>query len=204
MLTKLPHAIHQAHERIIGERRLDNSEKILSLYDEDVHVLVRGKSGSEVEFGNGLYLAEQRDGLIVDWDLFKDRPPADTALVSRSVSRIKKAYGMIEVFCADRGFDSKANANILAREEVFNAICPKSPTRMAERTAEPRFMQCQNRRAQTEGRIAIFKNVYLGRPLRSKGFASKENTMLWCVLTHNLWVLARMVLADEKEQAAAA
>jgi hypothetical protein len=204
VLTKLPHAIHQAHERIIGERRLDNSEKLLSLYDDDIHVLVRGKSGSEVEFGNGLYLAEQRDGLIVDWTLFKDRPPADTALVGKSVTRIKEAYGSIDVFCADRGFDSKANVNTLTSENVFNAICPRNPTLMAERATEPRFMQYQNRRAQTEARIAIFKNAYLGRPLRSKGFASKENTMLWCVLTHNLWVLARVVLAEEKEQAAAA
>jgi len=200
VLDKLPKAIRQAHERIIGERQLVNDEKILSLYEDDVHVLVRGKAGSEVEFGNGLYLAEQQDGLIVDWALFKDQPPSDTKLVEDSVDRINQAYGKIDAFCADRGFDALANVNLLKDKQVYNAICPKNPKRMAERKKEPRFMQLQNRRAQTEARIAIFKNAYLGRPLRSKGFGHKQNTVAWGVLTHNLWVLARMVLAQERER----
>jgi len=200
VLGKLPQAIRQAHERIIGERRLANDEKMLSLYEDDVHVLVRGKSGSEVEFGNGLYLAEQQDGLIVDWAFFKDQPPADTKLVKKSVQRMKQAYGQIDAFCADRGFDELANVKVLEQDNVYNAICPRDPKRMAERKKEPRFMRLQNRRAQTEARIAIFKNAYLGRPLRSKGFAHKQNTMVWGVLTHNLWVLARMALAQARER----
>jgi len=203
VLGKLPKAIRQAHERIIGERRLANDEKMLSLYEDDVHVLVRGKSGSEVEFGNGLYLAEQQDGLIVDWKFFKDQPPADTKLVKKSVDRINQAYGQIDAFCADRGFDELANVKVLEHEDVYNAICPRDPNRMAERKKEPRFMQLQNRRAGTEARIAIFKNAYLGRPLRSKGFAHKQNTVVWGVLTHNLWVLARMALAQERKRTAA-
>ena len=52
VIEQLPKAIWQAHERIIGERRVENREKILSLYEPDVQVMVRGKSGAEVEFGN--------------------------------------------------------------------------------------------------------------------------------------------------------
>jgi hypothetical protein len=33
-------------------------------------VIVRGKAGAEVEFGNLLILGEQKDGLIIDWELF--------------------------------------------------------------------------------------------------------------------------------------
>ena len=45
ILAQLPAAIRQAHERIIGERKIDNKTNILSLYETDVHVLVRGKAG---------------------------------------------------------------------------------------------------------------------------------------------------------------
>ncbi|QBG47011.1 hypothetical protein EGM51_06240 [Verrucomicrobia bacterium S94] len=45
----------------IAERRVFNVGKILSLHEPDIHVLVRGRTGAEVEFGNGLY-AEQADG----------------------------------------------------------------------------------------------------------------------------------------------
>ena len=61
-------------------------------------------------------------------------------------------------------------------------------------------MELQKRRSQTEGRIGIFKNVFLGKPLRSKGFLNKQLSVTWCVLTHNLWIIARMALADEAER----
>jgi hypothetical protein len=65
VLEKLPAAIEQAHERIIGERQVPNAKKRLSLYEDDLHVIVRGKAGAEVEFGNTLLLSEQSDGLIL-------------------------------------------------------------------------------------------------------------------------------------------
>ena len=46
--------------------------------------------------------------------------------------------------------------------------------------------------------VRIGKNVFLGKPMRSKGFLNKQLNVSWCVLTHNLWVIARMALADER------
>ncbi len=56
------------------------------------------------------------------------------------------------------------------------------------------------RRVATEGRIGIFKNVFLGRPLRAKGFEHRELAVGWAVLTHNLWVVARMAEAEKKRK----
>src|SRR6266849_1980281 len=47
VLERLPQAIHQAHERIIGERQVKNAEKVLSLYEAHAAVYVRGKAGAE-------------------------------------------------------------------------------------------------------------------------------------------------------------
>lgn len=66
-------AIKQAHERIIGGRLVTTEDKILSLYDKDAHVIVRGKLGGEIEFGQGLILVEQTDGLIIDWYLYDQK-----------------------------------------------------------------------------------------------------------------------------------
>ena len=65
ILGQLPAAIEQAHERIIGERPVAGADKLLSLYEGSHHVLVRGKAGAEVEFGNPRLLAENLDGIIV-------------------------------------------------------------------------------------------------------------------------------------------
>ena len=58
VVDKLSTAIKNAHERIIGERQVANKDKMLSLYEDDVNVIVRHKSGAEVEFGNTLLLVE--------------------------------------------------------------------------------------------------------------------------------------------------
>lgn len=199
---QLPEAIRQAHERIIGGRLLGNEEKILSFYEPDIHVLVRGKAGAEVEFGNTLLLAEQRQGVIVEWKLIKDQAPADSKMVPNVLGRFKRVFGSLpEAMAADRGFDSEGNRNRLAEDEVYNAICPRSVIDLRERMKEDDFVRLQTRRAQTEPRIAIFKNGFLGRPMRSKGFLNRENHVAWAVLAHNLWVIARLPVAEENAEA---
>ena len=77
-------------------------------------------------------------------------------------------------------------------DRIYNAVCPRNPRQLKKRNRSWKFKRLQRRRAQTEGRIGIVKNVFLGQPLRSKGFAHRELTVTWTVLVHNLWVLARL------------
>ena len=203
MLALLPQAQKQAHERIIGERRVANVDKVLSLYETDTRVIVRGKAGAAVEFGNTLLLAEQKDGVIVDWQLHRESAPADPRQLAESVARMEQAFGLgtLRALGTDRGFCSAANQTLLQSKGIYDGICPKSPARLQERMVEERFVQLQRRRSQTEGRIAIFKNGFLGRPLRAKGFAHREMAVAWQVMTHNLWVLARL---EQKQELALA
>lgn len=204
VLALLPRAQKQAHERIIGERKVHNADKLLSLYETDTRVIVRGKAGAEVEFGNTLLLAEQRDGLIVDWQLHRQSAPSDTRQLPESLARMEAGYGggVIRALGADRGFCSAANQTLLAGKNIYDGICPKHSARLKERMSEERFARLQRRRSQTEGRIGIFKNGFLGRPLRAKGFEHREAAISWQVLTHNLWVLARLEQREALAQAA--
>jgi len=193
VLDQLPKARHQARQRILKGEPIANAEKILSLYESDVHVIVRRKAGAEVEFGNTLFVAENPQGLILDWELFRESAPSDSALLPRSVGRMEKAYGpKLEAVGADRGFDSQANQVGLASEGIYNGVCPRNPQQLRRRKNSWKFKRLQRRRAQTEGRIGILKNVFLGGRMRSKGFAHRELTVTWTVLVHNLWVLVRL------------
>ena len=205
VVEQMPRAIRQAHERIIGERKVKNADKILSLYEREIHVIVRGKADAEVEFGNTLWLGEQADGLILDWELRKDRSPGDTKLFLSSMERIKAAFGRYPGSVAgDRGLWSEDNETWLEGEGVYSALCPRRVDELRERMKEPRFGELQTRRSQTEGRIGILKNDFLGRPLRSKGFEHRELAVTWAVLAHNLWLLAGLRWAEEKERKKAA
>lgn len=204
VLDQLPKARKQARQRILEGKLVANEEKILSLYESEAHVIVRKKAGAEVEFGNTLLLVENQQGVIIDWEFFRESAPADSSLLARSVGRMEKAYGQgPKAVVADRGFDSQTNQIGMAQEGIYNAVCPRSPRQLKERNGSWKFKKLQRRRAQTEGRVGILKNVFLGQ-MRSKGFAHRELTVTWTVLTHNLWVMARMPKKEAQQKQIAA
>ncbi|HKI80101.1 MAG TPA: transposase, partial [Pseudodesulfovibrio sp.] len=185
--------------RIIGERKVANEDKILSLYEPEVRVIVRGKAGAGVEFGNTLLIAEQAHGVVVDWRLYEESAPADSGQLPGSLERLEQRVGegVIDAMVGDRGFDSQANRERLKGKGIFNGLCPRGVAELKRRRHGARFGQLQRRRAQTEARIAILKNDFLGRPMRQKGYANRKLGVGWSGLAHNLWVLARLQQADE-------
>ena len=201
VLQQLPAAVKQAHERIIGERQVASADKILSLYEEDLHVIVRGKAGADVEFGNTLLIVEQAQGLVVDWHLYQESAPADSRQLPASLKRMEVRLGdeVIEAVGGDRGFDSEANRELLKEMEIFNALCPRGAQELKRRKHGKRFGEMQRRRAQTEGRIAILKNDFFGQPMRAKGYEHRALSVSWSVLAHNLWVLARLEQVSESK-----
>jgi len=199
VLELLPRAQKQAHERIIGNRQVDNQEKILSLYESDVHVVVRGKAGAEVEFGNTVLLAENRQGIIVDFQVYQKQAPADGHLLVESLERVMDGLGQrVGAVGADRGFASAINSQGLMEAGIFNAVCPRQPQELKKRMREKKFARMQKRRSQTEGRIGILKHNFFGQPMRAKGFCNRQMAVAWGVLTHNLWMFARLRKVKKK------
>ncbi len=196
---KLDNAVKNAHERIIGERQVASKDKILSLYEDDVNITVRKKVGAEVEFGNTLYLAEQIDGMIIDWKFYRNQAPADTKMLKESHQRMENRTSVkIELMAGDRGFDSKANQQHMENNNIFNAVCPRNPALLAQRLQEDEFRKAQNRRSQTEARIAILSHCFCGTTMKQKGFDHRHIHMGISILSHNLWVLGRLKIEQEK------
>ena len=201
ILTQLPEAIHQAHERIIGERQVPNQDKILSLYDPDIDVIVRGKAGAEVEFGSKLWLGELESGLIVDYVLLRESK-ADPALLAPALKRLKTQEALKAGFktaFGDRGIHSAANEKLLEGEGLRSGLCPRQPGVLARRLRdEPWLRAGLKRRGATETRIAIFKNVFCQGQLREKTHGHRELAIGRAVLAHNLYILAKLQIAQEK------
>jgi IS5 family transposase len=193
VLVQLPDAINQAHERIIGGRKLPNGKKILSLYDPDVQVLVRGKSGDEVEFGNKLWLGETREGYIVDYQLEAEQI-SDAKHVLPAMVRLVDEQGLqVESVWGDRGTASEKNKIELDARGIRSGLCPRAVGELAARLEkEPGMREGLKRRASTEARISILSRVFIGDPTRAKGIDNRGRQVGWAVLSHNLWVLARL------------
>jgi len=201
VLELLPQAQKQAHERIIGQRPVANADKILSLYEPEVRVIVRGKAGAEVEFGNTLLLGENAQGIILDYELIRESAPADSQLLFGSLLRVYEATKRhVQAVVTDRGFASAANSRTLKEGATFDATCPRRPAELSRRMKGAKFARLQRRRAQTEARIGILKHSFLGTPLRAKGFEHRQVALAWGVLTHNLWMFARLGEAKKKKK----
>ena len=50
----------------------------------------------------------------------------------------------------------------------------------------------------------MLKNVFLGGIPRAKGFENRQLQVAWAVLSHNLWVIARLPSAIDQQAAAQA
>ena len=109
-----------------------------------------------------------------------------------SLERVVTRWGPVGAVATDRGFASQANTRGLREAGIFDGLCPRHPDQLRERLKNPRFVRLQKRRAQTEARISILQRGFLGRPMRAKGFAHRELALAWGVLTHNLWMFARL------------
>jgi hypothetical protein len=203
VLAQLPAAIRQAHERIIGGRQLPNDDKIITLYDPDVQVLVRGKSGAEIEFGNKLWLGETREGYIADYVL-EAQQTGDARHILPAMGRLVTGQGLgVENVWGDRGTASRENAAGLAEIGVRSGLCPRDPAELARRLEnEPGMREGLKRRAGTEARISILSRVFLGGPARAKGIGNRKLLVGWAVLAHNLWVLARLPRRPEEARLA--
>ncbi len=215
-LDLLPKVIEQAHQRIIGGRLVKNHKKILSVYETDIAVIVRGKAGAQTEFGNELFMAESPGGMVIDYMLYGKTAPweGDKLIESLPVrctqtgvqrqQSLKRQQGL-KWAVADRGFDGAATRKALKKAGLSSHICPKSPSKLKARLKEPDFCRWQTRRGGAEARIAIVKNHGCGRVWRAKGLKHRRVAVGWSVLAHNLaWISRKVRLEQLAAQAKAA
>jgi hypothetical protein len=201
ILDQLPAAIKQAHERMIGGRKLPNHKKILSFYDKHVQVIKRGKSGAEVEFGNNFWLGETQEGLIIDYLLEKEKT-SDPKQIKPALERLMDQQNLpLKNAWSDRGIHSSANEKLLKKYGIRSGLCPRDVTEFSTRLEnEPGMREGLKRRAGTEARVSIIIRDFMGKPPRAKGFEHREMMVGWAVLSHNLWVLARLDQATATEE----
>ena len=203
MTKLLPEAVAQANTRIISGGQVENTDKLISVYHDNVNVIKRGKAGGQVEFGNTLFLAEQSDGIIVDWQLYQTDVKEIQATKESVIKMTEELELEIESLTGDRGCQSKRNDKILIKKGIYNGLCPRNPLECAERMQEKKFKQLQKRRGQTEGRIGIFKNTILDGSLYERKIEDKQLKIAWAVFVHNLWRLARLPVVEVEMKKAA-
>lgn len=191
IMIQMPEAIKLASKRVIKGEVAINEDKILSLYDDSSNVIIRGKSGARVEFGCKLMLSELENGFIVDWKLY-EKDTDDVTLTVDTIERMIKKGVKISTLVGDRGCDGGRSRKKLEEQNIENRICSRSVPKLKEQLKNADFRKSQKRRAQTEARIGIVKNNFIGNAIKTKHFLSKGIHIAWAMLTHNLRLIANL------------
>ncbi len=114
--------------------------------------MVRGKVGASGEFGNKFSLVENKQGLIIDYQLNQDNP-SDSKLVVPSVKCLKEVTGMpVKKRWTDRGVFSVASEAMLAAHGMESGLCPRHPQELKARLAPPCEKKGMKRRGRTGAR----------------------------------------------------
>lgn len=142
---------------------------------------------------------ENRQGLILDYQMHGENI-SDAKLVEPTIKRLQESMKLpVKKLWADRGMFSAANEAMLATHGIQSGLCPRNPDELKQRMEQPGVRAGMKRRGSTEARVAILKNVILSSPVREKSLEARQKACGWAVLSHNLWVLARMPQAQKNK-----
>ncbi|MCA1657543.1 MAG: ISNCY family transposase, partial [Actinobacteria bacterium] len=93
----------QTRVRLSGDTP-DGSRRIVSLHDGDARPIAKGRLGKPVEFGFKAQVADNTDGVVLDYLVVKGNP-ADAPMLVPAVERIRARFGRVpKAVTADRGY----------------------------------------------------------------------------------------------------
>jgi IS5 family transposase len=187
--------MNQAERRVLHGESVPNDEKIFSIFEPHVELIIRGKAGKDVEFGHVVNLQQVSEKFITGYDVF-EKKPVEHELVDPTLDRHLASFGAYpEVYSDDKGaYESMDKLRELEESIRVVGICKKGKRNAAEEEREhaPAFKLAQKFRAGIEGTISFLKRVLgLGKCMY-RSFQTFKASVGCIVFAHNLLVLARL------------
>ena len=178
----------QTRQRIAGQTP-DGATRRVSLHDPDARPIAKGRLGKPVEFGHKAQVADNEDGIVLDYTV-EPGNPADAPQLEPAVVRIKQRTGRApRTVTADRGYGEKRVDDALQDLGVRNVVIPRKGKPGVARQAEEHrraFRHHIKWRTGIEGRISTLKRGYGWDRAR---LDTTEGARIWTghgVLAHNL------------------
>lgn len=200
--TKLAHfiplaqrVIDQTHRRVVDGERLPPSEKVLSIFEPDTDLLVRGQR--DPIYGHKLCLTVGASSLVFDCTI-EEGNPTDSTLAVKMVERFKNAFGFAPkqaVF--DGGFSSIDNVTKIKACGVTDVAFTKHQGIELHEMVRSSwiFKRLRRFRAGVEGCISFLKRCFGLSRCTWRGGRKRFAAYTWsAVLSANLLTLARHTL----------
>jgi IS5 family transposase len=180
--------VAQARTRLAGQTP-GGATRLVSLHDPDARPIRKGRIDRPVEFGYKAQVADNDDGIILDYSV-ELGAAADGPQLASAIGRIRRRAGRTpRAVTADRGYGQPVVERDLGELGVQTIAIPRqgkiSPTREAIEHSRG-FHRLVKWRTGSEGRISYLKRGYGWDRTR---LDSKNGAAIWCghgVFAHNL------------------
>lgn len=176
----------------------------MSLHDPDARPICKGRLGKPVEFGYKAQVADNPDGVVLDYQVEVGNPP-DAPLLVPAVRRISQRAGRVPAaVTADRQYGEAAVDAELATQGVKRVAIPRKgqPSRARQAHEHTRgFRRLVKWRTGSEGRISHLKHRYGWDRTLMDGI---DGARIWCghgVLAHNLVKIGGLLQAKQQRAA---
>jgi IS5 family transposase len=180
--------VAQARTRLAGQTP-QGATRLVSLHDPDARPIRKGRIDKPVEFGYKAQVADNDEGIILDYSVELGAAP-DGPQLAPAVNRIHQRAGRVpRAVAADRGYGQPAVERDLQELGVRTVAIPRQATTSAARKTiehSRRFRRLVKWRTGSEGRISYLKRSYGWERTRLDG---RQGAAIWCghgVFAHNL------------------
>lgn len=125
----------QTRQRLSGLTP-DGATRRVSLHDPDARPIAKGRLGKPVEFGHKAQVADNEDGVVLDYTV-EPGNPAEAPQLEPAIERIKDPTGRApRTVTADRGYGEKRVDDALHDLGVSNVVIPRKGKTGVTRQAE--------------------------------------------------------------------
>jgi IS5 family transposase len=185
--------ITQTKQRVLGGN-CHVEGKMLSLFEPHTQVIRKGKAHKPNEFGRLVRIDEVENGIVSGYQVLESNS-ADTTAWMPALQQHQACFGRApEMATADRGYFSAKNEREAQELRVKKVALPARGRLSAKRAKLQKqrwFRRALRWRAGCEATISTLKNPFSMWRATYKGAPGFQRYVGWCVITKNLFSLAR-------------
>jgi IS5 family transposase len=192
-LPLVENVIRQTQERVLkGNSHVE--DKVLSLFEPHTEVIRKGKAHKPNEFGRLVRIDEVENGIVSGYQVLVGNPDDSTSWMP-ALEQHQASFGRVpEMAAGDRGFFSAKNereAEALGVKKVALPARGRLSAKRAKQQKQRWFRRALRWRAGIEATMSTLKHPFSMARATYKGGHGFERHVGWCVITKNLFSIAR-------------
>jgi transposase, IS5 family len=194
MVPRVQQVMRQAKARIF-EGNTHSEGKIVSVFEPSAEVIRKGKASKPTEFGKLIKLQEAENQIIVDYEIYAQRPSDSDLLIPIDLHEAKLGRTP-RLVAADAGFYSAKNEAAAKAKGVKRVCIPNRASKSVARKCEQKkrwFRNGQRWRTGCEGRISVSKRRHGLNRCRYRGDEGMKRWVGLGVIADNLINIGQVI-----------